>query len=185
MTFHYEFDDTDAFATGAIGQPGERTFYVQIRAEGRTIAVKCEKQQVAQMAEHLRNMLADVGSPAQPPSPQIAMLESPVEPDFVLGTIGLGVDHASQRLVVQLEEAVAVDPEDLEDVDTEDPEAVMEFIRRMEDETEASMVRVLLTPAQAVAFCDMAENIVLAGRSMCKWCGGPIDRSGHACPKMN
>ena len=185
MTFHYEFEDTDSFATGAVGSPGQRTFFLQVRAEGRTIAIKCEKQQVAQMAEHLRNMLEDIPAPATAPQPQIAMLESPVEPDFVLGTIGLGVDRAAQRLVIQLEEAVMVDTEDLEDVDTEDPDAVLEFIQRMEDEAGASMVRVLITPEQALAFCDVAENIVLAGRSQCRWCGGPIDPSGHACPKMN
>ena len=184
MTFHYEFDETDAFATGAIGRPGDRTFYVQVRAEGRTINIKCEKQQVAQMADYLRNMLDDLPSTPTPPSPQTAMLQDPVEQDFVLGTVGLGLDRASQRLVVQLEEVVMVDPDEI-DVDTDDPDAVLEFVRRMEDESDASLVRILLTPGQARAFCDVAATVVQAGRSTCKWCGGPIDPVGHACPKMN
>jgi hypothetical protein len=33
---HFDFDSAEGFATGAIGEPGERTFYVQVRAEGRT-----------------------------------------------------------------------------------------------------------------------------------------------------
>lgn len=185
MSFHYEFESTDAFATGAVGRPGQRTFYLQVQAEGRTIVIKCEKQQVAQMAEHLRGLLEDMPAPAGVTLPQIAMLEEPVETDFVLGTIGLGVDRAAQRLVIQMEEAVLLDAEQLEDVDTEDPDAVTEFIRRMEEEADASMVRILITPEQALAFCDVAENIVLAGRSTCRWCGGPVDPSGHACPKMN
>ena len=60
MGFYYDFENADAFATGAIGQPGDRTFYVQIRADGRTVSVKCEKQQVAALAEYLRTMLADM-----------------------------------------------------------------------------------------------------------------------------
>ena len=60
MGFYYDFENADAFATGAIGTPGERTFYMQVRADGRTVSVKCEKQQVAALAQYLRNMLADM-----------------------------------------------------------------------------------------------------------------------------
>ena len=104
MTFYFEFDEADAFATGAIGNPGERTFYLQVRAEGRTISVKCEKAQVAQMAEYLRGMLSDLPEPRQAPSIEIARLQGPVEQDFILGTIGLGIDRSSMKMIVQLEE---------------------------------------------------------------------------------
>ena len=33
MGFYYDFENADAFATGAIGTPGERTFYMQEHAE--------------------------------------------------------------------------------------------------------------------------------------------------------
>lgn len=187
MTFHLDFEDTDAFATGAIGMPGARTFYVQVRAEGRTVTIKCEKQQVAQMADHLRGMLSDLPEPTGRPDTQSAMLRGNVDPDFVLGTIGLGIDRASQRMVVQLEEVatVDIDPEEFDQLDVDNTEEVLEFIRRHEEEADTSMVRVLLTADQARAFCSVAETIVESGRSICRWCDDPMDPSGHACPKFN
>jgi uncharacterized repeat protein (TIGR03847 family) len=179
MTFYFDFENADAFATGAIGRPGERTFYLQVRAEGRTISVKCEKQQVAEMANHLRGMLNDMPEPAHGTSPDIAMLQGPVEQDFVLGTIGLGVDRAAMRMIVQLEEMIVLDLDDEEDLE--------DYLEEVEedDELPASVVRVLLTPDQARAFCDVADMVVSSGRPPCRWCGAPLDPSGHACPKMN
>lgn len=178
MTFYFEFDEADAFATGAIGNPGERTFYLQVRAEGRTISVKCEKAQVAQMAEYLRGMLSDLPEPDRVPSMDMAMLQGPVEQDFVLGTIGLGIDRSSMKMIVQLEEMPVIDLD-------EDDEIEDFLVDDDDDESTASVVRVLLNADQARAFCDMADLTVSAGRMPCKWCGAPQDPSGHACPKMN
>ena len=182
MTFYFEFDEADAFATGAIGNPGERTFYLQVRAEGRTISVKCEKAQVAQMAEYLRGMLSDLPEPRQAPSIEIARLQGPVEQDFILGTIGLGIDRSSMKMIVQLEEMPVIDLDAIEESLEEDEDFVLDDD---DDESTASVVRVLLNPDQARAFCDMADLTVNAGRMPCKWCGAPQDPSGHACPKMN
>ena len=182
MTFYFEFDEADAFATGAIGNPGERTFYLQVRAEGRTISVKCEKAQVAQMAEYLRGMLSDLPEPRQAPSIEIARLQGPVEQDFILGTIGLGIDRSSMKMIVQLEEMPVIDLDAIEEALEEDEDFVLDDD---DDESTASVVRVLLNPDQARAFCDMAGLTVNAGRMPCKWCGAPQDPSGHACPKMN
>jgi uncharacterized repeat protein (TIGR03847 family) len=177
MGFYYDFEDADAFATGAIGHPGDRTFYLQIRGEGRTISVKCEKQQVAALAEYLRNMLADMPEVAGSADIATAALQSPVEQDFVLGSVGLGVDRPNMRMVVQLEEMVLVeeDDDDIFDLISDDDE----------DEDPSTVVRVLLTPAQARAFCDTADLFITAGREECKWCGTPINPSGHACPRFN
>ena len=168
MTFYFEFDEADAFATGAIGNPGERTFYLQVRAEGRTISVKCEKAQVAQMAEYLRGMLSDLPEPRQAPSIEIARLQGPVEQDFILGTIGLGIDRSSMKMIVQLEEMPVIDLDAIEEALEEDEDFVLDDD---DDESTASVVRVLLNPDQARAFCDMADLTVNAGRMPCKWCG--------------
>ena len=106
MGFYYDFENADAFATGAIGTPGERTFYMQVRADGRTVSVKCEKQQVAALAQYLRNMLADMPDTTGSVNNSTATLQNPVEQDFVLGSVGLGVDRSNMRMVVQLEEMI-------------------------------------------------------------------------------
>jgi uncharacterized repeat protein (TIGR03847 family) len=47
------------------------------------------------------------------------------------------------------------------------------------------VVRVMLTPSQARAFCETADLFINAGRAICKWCAAPVDPAGHACPKFN
>lgn len=179
MGLYYDFTDADGFATGAIGRPGERTFYVQIRGDGRTITAKCEKAQVAELARYMRGMLSDL--PEQPAIELAsASLESPVEQDFVLGSIGLGIDRASSRMVIQLEEMAFIDDADGDDIDDE----LLEMLEADDDDS-STVVRVLLTAAQASAFCAMAEQVVSAGRETCQWCGSPKDPAGHACPRFN
>lgn len=171
MSFFYEFDPTDIFTTGAIGQPGERVFYVQALANGQVISAKCEKQQVAALAQYLRNLLSDLPTPQQTSNTKDMSLRSPVEQDFVLGTVGLGVDRSSGKVVIQLDELQLLDEDD-------------DFLEVPADD-EVGRMRVFLTPEQAAAFCERAELIVQAGREQCRWCGGPIDPTGHACPRFN
>lgn len=171
MTFFYEFDPTEIFTTGAIGQPGERVFYLQVLAEGQVVSAKCEKQQVAALAQYLRNLLSDLPPPQPAETVKDMDLRSPVEQDFVLGTVGLGLDRSSGKVVVQLDEIQLLDEDD-------------DFLDVPADD-EVGRMRVFLTPAQAVAFCERAETLVQAGREQCRWCGGPIDPSGHACPRFN
>ncbi len=190
MGEYWDFEAADGFATGAIGRPGERTFYLQIRAEGRTLCVKCEKTQVAELSRHMRGMLSDLPDVGNADAAS-AWLTSPVEQDFVLGSIGLGIDRASSRMVVQLEEVQFIDEDMLESTDDDelDDDEIAAALESLfgDDDTESSstVVRVLLTAAQARAFCDVADTVVMAGREPCTWCGAPKDPAGHACPRMN
>lgn len=172
---YYDFEEADAFATGAIGEPGQRTFYLQVRADDRVVSVKCEKQQVAALAEYLRNFLEDLPDSGAGVDRSSASLTGPIEQDFVLGTVGLGVDRPNMRMVVQLEEMSLVEDDDVEDFLDDDED----------DEENGTVVRVLLTPAQARAFCETADLFINAGRETCKWCGSPKDPAGHVCPRFN
>lgn len=171
MTIWYEFEEVDTFTTGAIGEPGQRVFYLQLRTGRRQVAVKCEKQQVAAIATHLHRVLVDLPPPEDGPLPASLELATPVDPEFVLGAIGLGYERTSDRIVVQLEEFTAAD----DDIDDE----------AIDDEADQSTIRIHLTRAQATAFCAHAEDVVAAGRSTCRWCMSPIDPDGHPCPRMN
>ncbi len=167
MGVFYEFDEVDAFAVGAIGEPGQRVFYVQTRHGSLQLDVKCEKQQVAAIAEYLRRVLSDLPAPQlTSPAPSLA---APAEAAFVLGPVGLGYDREHDRVLVQLEEIVLSD---------DDEEAESEALDR-------GHLRVFLTRDQAHAFCAAADAVVAAGRPPCPWCDGPLDPDGHACPRMN
>jgi uncharacterized repeat protein (TIGR03847 family) len=166
----FEFDEVDAFTTGALGRPGERVFYLQARAGRQRVAVKCEKQQVGAIVQYLRRVLNDLPTPEDRPLPGALELVTPVETVFVLGPIGLGYDRAGDRLVVQLEEIVPTD---------DDGEPLVD------DEEEQGHIRLYLSRSQAAAFCDHADEVIAAGRPTCQWCGFPIDPDGHPCPRMN
>lgn len=162
MTVFRDFDETGAFTTGALGQPGARTFYLQVGDADSTISIKCEKEQIAALAAFLRKTLDDAPAVTEP-RPGTTDLAEPVDSAFVLGSIGLAYDRREDRVVLQFEE---VTPEDQPDFD-------------------ASRVRARVTRAQAAAFCDHAERLVRAGRPPCVFCGLPVNRDGHACPRMN
>lgn len=172
MTVYFDLGDIDTFTTGAIGRPGQRTFYLQARGDGQRISIKCEKQQVAAIAQYLRRLLHDLPPAADRPLPSSLELALPVEAAFTLGPIGLGYDPQADRIVVQLDELV---PADLADDEGDESGA----------EPERSRVRVHVSRGQALAFCEHAESVVAAGRPSCVFCGNPIDPEGHACPRMN
>jgi uncharacterized repeat protein (TIGR03847 family) len=158
---------TVVLVSGAVGEPGQRTFYLQVHGDGAVYTVKCEKGQVAALAEHIERLLADL--PAVGATALVDMdLHPPLDPRFVLGTIGLAYDAVVDRVIVVLEELVATD---------EDTEAV--------DEPEHDGLRLELTREVAAIFCTRAKEIVAAGRPLCRWCGRPMDAEGHACPRMN
>jgi uncharacterized repeat protein (TIGR03847 family) len=49
----HRYDSPDRFVAGTVGQPGERTFFLQAREGNRITSVVVEKQQVSVLAEHL------------------------------------------------------------------------------------------------------------------------------------
>ena len=64
----YFYDPPDRFVAGAVGQPGERIFYLQATSSGRVTSVVLEKFQVSLLAERIDDagLLADVTEPTLP-----------------------------------------------------------------------------------------------------------------------
>jgi uncharacterized repeat protein (TIGR03847 family) len=56
----YSYDPPDRFIAGTVGQPGDRTFYLQARSGVRVTSVALEKGQVSQLAERLDELLDEV-----------------------------------------------------------------------------------------------------------------------------
>ena len=79
MSVFFEFEETDAFTAGAVGQPGARVFYLQARQGRQRVAVKCEKQQVGAIVQYLRRVLNDLPSPDDKPVAGALELVEPVE----------------------------------------------------------------------------------------------------------
>ena len=168
MTVFYEFDEVDMFTVGTVGQPGSRTFYLHVRAEGLRMAIKCEKQQAAAISQYLEKVLSDLPPAEDRPIAGAMEMNDPGETLFVLGPIGLGYDRSNDKVLLQLEEVAEVD---------EEGEIV--------DDDNRSHVRIYITRGQASAFAGHAGNVIESGRPECRWCGNPMDPDGHPCPRMN
>lgn len=174
------FDSVEVFTTGAVGRPGQRTFYLQVRDGDRVASIRCEKQQAAAIAQYLRRALAHLpiveGTVVRRPM----SLVEPVDEEFVLGSVGLEFVKTLDQFTLVLRDidsALTDDDDDDDDVDDD-------------DDIDASMaeglgVRLTISRAQALAFCDHTDRVVAAGRPDCEYCGRPVDSEGHFCVRMN
>jgi uncharacterized repeat protein (TIGR03847 family) len=176
----YYYDPPDRFVAGAVGQPGERVFYLQATSSGRMTSVVLEKFQVSLLAERIDELLDEVlrrtGGPAEesaaPPAglQDDAPLQSPVMEDFRVGAIALAWDSDGGMVVIEAQEESEEPIEPLADDLPPDGPGVL---------------RVRITPGAARAFAQRALRVVAAGRPPCPLCGLPLDAEGHVCPRQN
>lgn len=172
------FDRPRRFVAGTVGQPGERTFYLQVADDRRIVSIGLEKQQVSVLADRLDQLLDQIASAAPDPGLAAALadlgaLEQPIEEEFRVGAMGLAWDE-EDGLVILEAQAPAEDAETaaatlLDDDAVDGPDAV----------------RVRMSPAMAQAFVERARRVVAAGRPPCPLCALPLDPVGHLCPRLN
>lgn len=188
----YEFEPPDRFVAGTVGPPGERTFYLQARGAGRLVSVALEKVQVSLLAEKLDELLVEANRRFGLTLPEVDLtssdnepLESPVDEEFRVGTLGLAYDVDTATVVI---EAIAVGEADEEEDDTDEADVESEDDDEPEFDAAAAdldRLRVRLTPAETRAFIERAKRVVAAGRPPCPLCGQPLDPAGHRCPRHN
>ncbi|MDN5747268.1 MAG: DUF3090 domain-containing protein [Pseudonocardia sp.] len=172
------FRQPERFVAGTVGEPGDRSFYLQAIEDARTISVLLEKQQVSVLAERIAALLEEVSRRFGSDDPAAALpgsdldpLAVPLEEEFRVGTMGLGWDADSKSVVVEL---LAVSEEEVD-------ETVV-----LDDTDEGpDALRVFLSPPQAQAFADRAEKVVSAGRPPCPLCAEALDPEGHVCVRLN
>ena len=92
MGASFELGAVEAATAGTIGVPGQRVFYLQFRTRTEVVTLRLEKQQVGALAEYLGELLADLPSPEDVPDPATLELEEPVDPAWVVGSMGLASD---------------------------------------------------------------------------------------------
>ncbi len=161
MSQSYEFANPQHVTVGTVGPQGQRAFYLQVRESSTLLTMKVEKQQVAALSAHLGQLLQDLPRPGELPSDDELALEDFDDEAFVIGSIAVAYDIATDRVVIVAEEIVA------------------------EDEPQGDEVRVSLTREQAGALAITGTRLVEAGRPPCPLCGYPLDPRGHACPRTN
>jgi len=202
----YDFRVPDRFVAGTVGQPGNRTFFLQARKGSALVSVVLEKVQVQVLAERLALLVAEVArrgvqvpEALAPSDDDTAPLGEPLVEAFRVGTMTLGWDPEHEQVVIEAraqqeaDEDEGDEPNDEADADEADDDADED-----EDEDESAaleiddsdpdgpdLVRVRLTPLAARAFVERSLRTVAAGRPPCPFCGQPLDPTGHICPRKN
>ena len=207
----FVFDPPDRFVAGTVGQPGQRTFFLQARKAGQVVSVVLEKVQVAVLAERLDALLDELdsqgASEATGPTPTVIdsePLDEPINEAFRATTLTLGWDPDAERVLVE----ARADPVEVEyeleegdddeaaddDGDDEDPAdadleasiaATIQAAFEADDDDGPDVLRVRLTADDARSFVERAARIVASGRPPCPLCGQPLDPQGHICPRRN
>ncbi len=162
----YDLDPVDWITASSIGPPGNRTFYVQARKNGRYVALVVEKAQVRALADLAQELLTRVDITVTPDDVTSDLeLHGPVQPAWRVGQMALGSDEEAEVFVLEMVELV--------------PD---------EDEEAAATARIVMDREQLIALAAFAAFAVEhGGRERCQVCEGLRDPlSGcMGCPLTN
>jgi len=166
MSVSFDFEEPDYFTAGAIGKPGERVFYLQAREKTVLVTLKCEKEQVRALAEYLSGLITKLGAPKGAIPTEMDLMPF-AEPAWIVASMGVGYDEEHSRVVVDANELFEEEEEG----------------QRAGEEPASGRVRI--TPEQAQAFAERAKELMKGSRPNCPVCSGPMDPTGHMCPRSN
>ena len=184
-----ELDRVDALGAGAIGDPGERVFYIQADKADARLTVVVEKEQVALLAAEAVAFLDRIGLeyPEEPGEsstlhPSAAQVTEPAVPLFRVRMIGLGFEPDRKLVLLELREKAENDDED---DDEDDDEEAVPVEAGLPDDDEGYVARIFATRAQVRAMAARGAEAVSGGRPLCQLCQFPMDPAGHICPRWN
>lgn len=201
----FDFGIPDRFVAGTVGQPGNRTFFLQARKGSALVSVVLEKVQVQVLAERLALLVAEIArrgvqvpEALAPSDDDTGPLGEPLVEAFRVGTMTLGWDPEREHVVIEARAQQEVDEDDEPDDTDEDDEETDDDDDEDEGEDDApaleiddsdpdgpDLIRVRLTPLAVRSFVERSLRTVAAGRPPCPFCGQPLDPTGHICPRKN
>ncbi len=151
----------------AVGQPGQRRFRIKVmNDEGRTASLWLEKESLTALGDAIETVLKDESFEQRRPSTPSTPSDDPVFPwrcdlDFRVGQLSMGVYREQRQLVFMAAEVVA------------------------EGDESGAALQVAVDFGRGIDFRQQILRVVAAGRPPCPLCGGPLDPSGHVCPRQN
>lgn len=172
--YAYDLNPVQRIIADAVGEPGERTFFLQGSDGSEVVSVVLEKQEVANLAISVLQLLEELEE-KYPDLPHSHGAEGrlapevPFEAAFRVGQLIVGYDEDDDMIwliakaLIVSESGAVVDP----------------------DEEEVPSVRFVATREQMRALSDHALEVVAKGRPTCPLCGNAIDPEGHFCPRSD
>lgn len=179
------FDPPERCVAGAIGPPGQRTFFIQASGDGTVVSVSLEKEQVRLLGESLAELLDEVaGTEGSEAAAEAfidnAPLDTPFDDDFRVQRLAVAWDAGQRRVILEAHDRP--DAQDLAELTAADPDAEASFAW---SGLPPQSLRVVLEPARARAFAQRCIASLAGGRPSCPFCGQPLDPEGHICPRAN
>jgi uncharacterized repeat protein (TIGR03847 family) len=184
-----ELGPVDRITTDAVGEPGQRTFYLQARAGGDLVTVVVEKEQVVLLSQSVLELLADVTLETGALDDADLALEEPVDPRFRAGRLSIGYDPDQDRFLLEIteydpnedeqDEGSGVEPEE----EPEEEALIRSLTEALADDRET--IRLWASREQMLALSRHGAEVAERGRPTCRFCGNPIDPEGHVCPATN
>ena len=174
-----EISPVSRITTDAIGEPGQRSFYLQARglSGDELVTIHLEKEQIQLLAASILEILARVGKETgEGPGEGEMELELPIEPRWRAGKLSIGYEEERDLLLLEIEELVAGPEEELDE--GEEPADPMDL-------PDPDRVRLWATREQMLALSRQSAAVASRGRPTCQFCGNPMDPEGHWCPAMN
>ena len=146
-----------------LGEPGDRTFYLQAEDEHQRASFLLEKEQVAALAQALEQLLHQLDdAPATDWDRTAMQLRQPLAEQWRVGDIAVGADPESGHFFLELTELTG------------------------EDDREPWEARVWGVADQIRRLAAHAAEVVTQGRPRCRLCGRPEGPDGdHVCPATN
>ncbi|MGB3829644.1 MAG: DUF3090 family protein [Ornithinimicrobium sp.] len=179
-----DFDPPERFIADSVGPAGQRTFFVQAIRGAQVMTVSLEKEQVRLLGESVTELLDEMstsGSEGGADSSEVEAaidrgpLHTPIEEDFRARALTLAWNEDRRRVTI---EATDRDP-DAEESPDGDTEA------QSTDPIGLQGIRVVMSVSMARSFAQRCIDAMTGGRPNCPFCGGPLDPSGHICPRAN
>ncbi|MEY2723694.1 MAG: hypothetical protein RIR93_510 [Actinomycetota bacterium] len=170
----YRHEPATRFIVSAIGQPGEREFFIQVKSTSGINTLAIDKNQVIALTQRLEELVRELRRAKMASSDELSAkpvlddqpLELPIEQDFQIGVIS--ITWETNRVIVNIQAA------------SQDDELILDDLESGPDLVVAS-----LNIAQVKGFCERAKVVVSAGRPTCPFCALPVDPNGHLCPRAN
>ncbi|MCP4360855.1 MAG: DUF3090 domain-containing protein [Chloroflexi bacterium] len=165
MARHIELNPVTHLTVGAIGEPGQRTFFLQGGRGSQSLSLVIEKEQANMLAGSFESLLMELNEKYPQTDTEQSVwtdmrLREPAEALFRVGNMGLGYNEETDQVVLVAYELV-------------------------DEEEEPNVVSFWATREQVRVLVQHAIEVVHAGRPICGNCGRPMDADGHFCPQRN
>ena len=157
----HDFGEALSVDAEAIGQPGQRTFRLLVKAGSRAASIWMEKQQLAGIAIWLDEVLErlDREQPSDEPAVEPLPVGAIFDVEFRATQIGLGYSEEDGLFAIHaFDESGAAGP---------------------------PAFRCLINRGQSRVLARKIAGVIAGGRQICPLCGAPVDPSGHVCPRSN